>query len=177
MSCLDNSLFIPTEGCGDCELDKDSILYALGYQEYATIQDLPDGGGTENRIIIGRILQTYPVSLAIITPPNRQNYETGDTFDPWGMVVEATLADGTTKIVDDYTVDCDIGWNNGTVPYTVSYTDRGITVSATGTIHVRSILTVLHDDGAWKTLVLNEDGDNSAWFETEYGPIIKTSRE
>ena len=41
-------------------------------------------------------------SIAITKQPTKVDYETGDVFDPTGMEVTATMTDGTTKVVTDY---------------------------------------------------------------------------
>ena len=42
-------------------------------------------------------------SIAITKQPTKLDYESGDIFDPTGMEVTATMTDGTTKVVTDYT--------------------------------------------------------------------------
>lgn len=42
-------------------------------------------------------------SIAITTQPNKVEYESGDIFDPTGMVVTATLSNGQTQVVTNYT--------------------------------------------------------------------------
>lgn len=171
MSCLDNSLYLPEGGCGDCELDKDSILASLGYSEIATVQTLPDGGGEVDRIIIGRKLSAYPVSLTITSPPSKTTYTQYEEFEPWGMVVTATYSDGTTKTVTDYTVSADTS-QVGTQTYTVGYTDLGIEVFGTGTITVIQIShTVLRLKNGVYSLIINETVDNQAWNTTTFGAI------
>ena len=41
-------------------------------------------------------------SIAITKLPNKLTYESGEIFDPTGMVVTATMSDGSTKEVSDY---------------------------------------------------------------------------
>lgn len=41
-------------------------------------------------------------SIAITKLPTKLNYESGEIFDPTGMVVTATMSDGSTKEVSDY---------------------------------------------------------------------------
>ena len=41
-------------------------------------------------------------SIAITKQPNKVDYETGDIFDPTGMEVTATMTDGSTSVVTDY---------------------------------------------------------------------------
>ncbi len=42
-------------------------------------------------------------SIAITKMPTKTAYESGDIFDPTGMEVTATMSDGTTNVVTDYT--------------------------------------------------------------------------
>lgn len=42
-------------------------------------------------------------SISVTTKPTKTDYEVGDKFDPTGMVVTATYADGTEEAVTDYT--------------------------------------------------------------------------
>lgn len=44
-------------------------------------------------------------SLEIKTPPAKTEYKEGENFDATGMVIEATYKDGTTKQVNDYTLE------------------------------------------------------------------------
>ena len=39
--------------------------------------------------------------IEVTTPPDRTQYEPGETFDPKGMVVTATLSDGSTRDVTE----------------------------------------------------------------------------
>ncbi len=41
-------------------------------------------------------------SIAITKQPTKVDYETGDVFDPTGMEVTATMTDGSTSVVTDY---------------------------------------------------------------------------
>lgn len=43
-------------------------------------------------------------SIVIKDGPSKLNYEYGDKFDKTGMIVEAVYNDGTTEIIEDYTV-------------------------------------------------------------------------
>ena len=48
------------------------------------------------------------ITLTVTTPPNKTQYYLGDTFNPTGMVITATIIDGDgthTQIVNNYTYD------------------------------------------------------------------------
>ena len=43
------------------------------------------------------------VSISVTTPPVKTTYTAGETFDPAGMVVEATYSNGAKAIATGYT--------------------------------------------------------------------------
>ena len=74
--------------------------------------------------------------ISVTTAPANVNYIEGQNFDTTGMVVTATYNDGTSKEVTNYTV---IDGNNLTVgktSVTISYTENGVTKTATQGITV-----------------------------------------
>lgn len=76
--------------------------------------------------------------LKITHAPDKTTYKEGEAFDPTGMVVTATYDDLTSKAVTDYTVS-----PNGPLTFedkkvTISYTEGGITKTATQAITVES---------------------------------------
>ena len=77
----------------------------------------------------------------VITQPTKTAYKYGDTFDPSGMVVQATYSDGSTEIVEDYsyTPTGALGLNDTTV--TVSYEFAGKTATTTFDITVARVLS------------------------------------
>ena len=71
------------------------------------------------------------VSIAVTTPPTKVNYQSGDTFDPTGMVVTATYDDETTEEITDYTYEPSslaIGDSIITISYEGKTTTQAITV-------------------------------------------------
>ena len=76
-------------------------------------------------------------SIAITTPPTKITYEPGELFDPTGMVVTATYSDAST---DNVTVSCtyspDVALTLSDDEITVSYTEGGVTKTATQAITV-----------------------------------------
>jgi hypothetical protein len=77
-------------------------------------------------------------SIAITTPPAKTAYTVGESLSTAGMVVTATYNNGGTKAVTDYTTR---GFNStaaGTQTVTVSYTEGGITKTATFTVTINA---------------------------------------
>jgi len=83
-------------------------------------------------------------SIAITTQPAKTNYNVGESFNAEGMVVTATLRDGTTKPVTDY----DVVYQNpessafaaNDTKVTISYTDSfNVTKTADVTITVADV--------------------------------------
>lgn len=73
-------------------------------------------------------------SLSITTPPNKVNYVSGDSFDPTGMVIEATMYDDTVETVS--ISQCTISPSRALVP-----SDKEITITCMG-ISVKLPITV-----------------------------------
>ena len=78
-------------------------------------------------------------SIAITTPPTKTYYGEGETFDPTGMVVRATYTDESTDNVTalcTYTPSTETPLTFDDDEVEVSYTESGITKTATQVIHV-----------------------------------------
>lgn len=88
------------------------------------------------------IAQLTVASLDITASPNKTTYYTNEAFDAAGMVVTATLSDGSTMAVTDYTVNKTILSAADTL-VTVSFGGQsayvGISVSETALIHVSDL--------------------------------------
>ena len=69
-------------------------------------------------------------SISITTPPAKTTYTAGETFDPAGMVVEATYTNGATAIATGYTYSPSTGLTDGTTAVTIQYTEGGFTKTA-----------------------------------------------
>lgn len=68
--------------------------------------------------------------IEISSQPTKVNYETGDIFDPTGMVVNATYSDGTKKEVKDYSYNKNpLSENDKKV--TITYKGKTATVNIT----------------------------------------------
>lgn len=81
-------------------------------------------------------------SIAITTPPTKTAYQVGDTFDPTGMVVTATYTNGATLVVGGYTVSPQT-MTLGVTAVTVSYTEGGVTKTATQAVTVSAFSATL----------------------------------
>ena len=94
------------------------------------------GGKTVNQnISVGAV-----TSIAVTTPPTKTSYDTGDSFDPTGMVITASLSTGElsdpdtwTKEVTGYTVDPEDDLtpsnNEVTITYATKTAKQAITVT------------------------------------------------
>ena len=79
--------------------------------------------------------------ISITTKPNKVNYKVGENFDKTGMVITATYIDGKTKEVTSYTVIDGKNLTAGKTSVTISYTENGVTKTATQNITVSVIST------------------------------------
>ena len=61
------------------------------------------------------------VSLKIKTPPTKKEYKEGQSFDRTGMIIEATYKDGTTKVIDDYTITDEKNLKDGQTEVSIVY--------------------------------------------------------
>ena len=75
-------------------------------------------------------------SIAVTTKPAKTNYTVGETLNTAGMVVRATYSDGSTANVTGYTCSPTTLGTAGTQTITVSYTEGGVTRTATFTVNV-----------------------------------------
>ncbi len=68
------------------------------------------------------------VSVEVTTEPTKLTYNLGDTFDPTGMQVTATMSDGSKKVVTDYEVSPANPLTVNDTAVKVSYTEGEKTV-------------------------------------------------
>lgn len=77
-------------------------------------------------------------SIAVTSPPTKTSYSVGDTFEPAGMVVTATMDDLSVKVINagayTYAPNGELTANDTTI--TISYTEGGVTKTATQAITV-----------------------------------------
>lgn len=79
-------------------------------------------------------------SLTIKKPPNKTTYKSGETFDPTGMVVEASYGYGLTSDVTGYTVTPSV-LTDGVTEVTITYTEGRQTKTATTPVTVEKVLS------------------------------------
>ena len=58
-------------------------------------------------------------SIAITTPPAKTTYTAGETFDPAGMVVEATYSNGAKAVATGYSYTPSTALTDGTTAVTI----------------------------------------------------------
>ena len=75
-------------------------------------------------------------SISITTPPAKTTYTAGETFDPAGMVVEATYSNGATLKCTGYSYEPNTPLTDGTTKVTIRYTEGGVTATAEQAITV-----------------------------------------
>ncbi len=68
--------------------------------------------------------------IAITTPPTKTTYTAGETFDPAGMVVQATYSNGATLQATGYTYSPSTPLTDGTTKVTIVYTEGGVSATA-----------------------------------------------
>lgn len=107
-------------------------------------------GGVTKTCTQAITVSNYLSSIAVTTPPTKTAYFTGETFSSAGMVVTATMADGSTKAVTNYTCS-PTTVAASTTAITVSYTEGGVTKTATTPVSVTSISNTLASN-SWATI-------------------------
>lgn len=91
------------------------------------------------------------VSIAITHPPNQIIYVEGSSFDPTGMVVEASYSDGTVVTVSNYTIiEADIPLTPSNKFITVQYVDSGIVKTATQPVTIIEELHIYGVEWDWE---------------------------
>ena len=68
--------------------------------------------------------------IAITTPPAKTTYTAGETFDPAGMVVQATYSNGATLQATGYSYEPNTPLADGTTKVTIVYTEGGVSATA-----------------------------------------------
>ena len=77
-------------------------------------------------------------SIAVTTAPTKVTYTAGEYFNTSGMVVTATYSDSSTKAVTSYTFAPTEALTTGDTSITISYTEGGVTKTATQAITVNA---------------------------------------
>lgn len=74
--------------------------------------------------------------ITIDSMPNKTSYNVGESFDKTGLAVKAHYSDGTTATVTSYSVSGFSSATAGTKAITISYTENGVTKTASFNITV-----------------------------------------
>lgn len=69
-------------------------------------------------------------SISVKTAPNKTAYYIGESFDATGMVIEATMSNGTKKTVTGWTYTPSGALSKTDTAVTISYTENGVTKTA-----------------------------------------------
>ena len=117
-------------------------------------------GGVSKTCTQAITVSNYLSSIAVTTPPTKTAYFTGETFSSTGMVVTATMADGSKKTVTGYTCS-PTTMAASTTAVTVSYTEGGVTKTTTTPVTVTSISNTLASN-SWATIRAVSDAGKGA---------------
>ena len=100
--------------------------------------------------------------IEITAQPTKKVYEYGDSFQSTGMVVKATYSDGATANVTGYSCSPTLLRTVGTQTITVSYTENGVTKTATTSVTVnrKTISAVPSQSG---TLTYTGSSQSPSW--------------
>lgn len=100
--------------------------------------------------------------IEIAAQPTKKVYEYGDSFQSAGMVVKATYSDGATANVTGYSCSPTLLSTVGTQTITVSYTENGVTKTATTSVTVnrKTISAVPSQSG---TLTYTGSSQSPTW--------------
>ncbi|MBR5562563.1 MAG: bacterial Ig-like domain-containing protein [Clostridia bacterium] len=75
-------------------------------------------------------------SIAYVTLPSKTTYKVGEGFNYNGLTVSAKYSDGSTKLINNYTLSGFDSSTAGVKTVTVSYTENGITKTCTFSVTV-----------------------------------------
>lgn len=89
------------------------------------------------------------VSISIKTPPSKTAYMEGEIFSNSGMVVQATYSNGVTATITGYTYAPSGALTTSNTAITISYTEGGITATATQAITVKKNYDATFANNSW----------------------------
>lgn len=119
-------------------------------------------GGVSKTCTQAITVSNYLSSIAITHAPTKTAYFTGEIFNSAGMVVTATMADGSKKTVTGYTCS-PTTMAASTTAVTVSYTEGGVTKTTTTPVTVTSISSTLASN-SWATIRAVSDAGKGATY-------------
>ena len=89
--------------------------------------------------------------ISVATAPTKTAYYIGETFDASGMVIKATMSDGSTKTVTGWTYSPTGALTANTTAVTISYTENGVTKTTTQAITIRALVSIAITTAPTKT--------------------------
>lgn len=110
--------------------------------------------------IVGIAIGIKLIGIAITTPPTKTAYKAGETFDPAGMVVTATYSNGAKLTSPSYTFSPAGAITAGDTAITITYTEGGVTKTATQAITVHAIYGVIWDGSSSPQLTRTDASAN-----------------
>lgn len=102
---------------------------------YSTDSSAYPDGGTQGGYYY-KIVRPVLTGISITAQPTKTTYAVGGSFDSTGMVVTATYDTGATKEVTGFTLSPRTFSSAGTKTVTISYTENGVTKTATLSVTV-----------------------------------------
>lgn len=101
-------------------------------------------------------------SISVKTAPNKTAYYIGESFDATGMVIEATMSNGTKKTVTGWTYTPSGALSKTDTAVTISYTENGVTKTCTQAITIRTLSSISVTTAPTKTSYFTGETFNSA---------------
>ena len=119
-----------------------------------------------------------PVSLSIKTPPTKTAYTEGEKFSTSGMVVQVTYSNGVTATVTGYSYSPTGALSMNNTAITISYTEGGVTVTATQSITVKKAYNATFANNTWAEIVeaCHTNSVPSSWVVGNYKDMTINGR-
>ena len=123
-------------------------------------------------------------SIAITTPPAKTTYTAGETFDPAGMVVEATYSNGAKAIATGYSFTPSTALMGGTTEVTIQYTEAGVTKTveqaitvskAAGSLSISTDSLTLDSANPTGEIIVDRAGDGAISAVSSATDIVSVS--
>lgn len=124
-----------TEVVTDYIYSPTGAMTSVGTQAITISYTDPNGSGTQTTTTNVSVTNNL-TGIAVTTPPTKTDYAAAEDFDSTGMKITATYQDGTSKVVDGWTVTNGTGLTAGQESVTISYTEGGVTKTTTQAITV-----------------------------------------
>jgi hypothetical protein len=138
-----------------------------------------EGSETKTTTFDVTVIAKVLTGIAVTTPPTKTTYYINHAFDPTGMVVTATYHGGGTAVIANGSVSNDFNSaTTGTKTVTVTYTEGGVTRTATFQVTIAPPPTVYNsvDYAAvynFDEYVARYPGIASAYGATNYEGILE----